>query len=83
MPEQPPDTSELERAATIAFDDRVPDLVRLIALRTVSDGLRRWQAAYCGSAVTSRIVVQLRIDTAEPLAAPKKSPRRRDAGEGL
>ena len=34
---EPPDTAALEEAAAIAFDNRVPDLVRLIALRTVSE----------------------------------------------
>jgi len=68
LPKEPPDTAELEKAAAIAFDDRAPDLVRLIALRTVSEGLRRWQTVYCGPATGARIVVNLRVDggTAKP-----------------
>ena len=41
---EPPDTAALEEAAAIAFDNRVPDLVRLIALRTVSEELKQWAA---------------------------------------
>lgn len=77
------DVKKLERAAAIAFDDSVPDVVRLIALRSVSDGLRRWQAAYCGG--TSRIIVQIHLDAVEPVAMPeiKKPPADKLSDGGL
>ncbi len=59
---EPPDTAALEQAAATAFDDRVPDLVRLIALRTVSAELRQWAARHRSGDGGVKVVVRLSLD---------------------
>lgn len=66
QPLQPPDTSELERVASVVFDDSATDIVRLIALRALSAGLDRWRERYRGSDTASQIVVRISIEQTGP-----------------